>query len=154
MVPLVLAIGAAVPVRGAPTRGLETRVPCTSLPTVVLGGARSEAAGALIRRSVKDSEEGGTTYEVESMRDNKGRDITFAVRGSLMEVEQDVSPENLPRAVSDAIQRPGRGGKGKVGKVESVTRAGVIAEYEATIMRKGVRREVAFSPNGARRAAD
>jgi hypothetical protein len=61
-------------------------------------------------------------------------------------LEQEVATGSLPPAVSDAIARAAHGGK--IGKVESVTREGVIASYETTITAKGRRREIAFSPQG------
>jgi hypothetical protein len=102
--------------------------------------------------SVKDLEKNKITYELDSVTEDKSRDMTFDVRGSLIEVEREVSPESLPRAVPYAIQQAGRGGE--VGKIESVTRKGVITEKETTIVRKGVRREVGFSPEAARPATD
>jgi hypothetical protein len=77
--------------------------------------------------------------------------MTFEPDGSLIEMEQQVSPENLASPVSAAIRQAGRGGN--VGKIESVTRGRVVTEYETTMTRNGLRREAAFGPDGARRAA-
>jgi hypothetical protein len=66
-------------------------------------------------------------------------------------MEQPVSPENLALSVSAVSRQAGRGGK--VGKIESVTRGHVVTEYEATMTRNGLWREVAFGPDSARRAA-
>jgi hypothetical protein len=92
------------------------------------------------------------TYEVEGVRDEKTRNMTFAPDGSLIEVEQEISAESLPSPVSAPIQQAGRGGQ--VGKIESVTRGGVVTACETTIRSSGTRREVAFRPDGTRRAAD
>jgi hypothetical protein len=103
---------------------------------------------------VKDLDQDKMTYEVEaeSVRDKKTRDMTFAPDGSLIEVEQEISAESLRSHVSALTQQGGRGGQ--VGKIESVTRGGVVTACETTIRIHGMRREVAFRPAGTRRAAD
>lgn len=124
----------------------ETHVPCKTLPAAVLQQAKVEAADATIRGCVKDKEDGKLTYEVETLKDGKSRDILFDDSGTVLEVEQEVAGASLPSAVSDAIAKAANGGK--AGKVESVTRGGVIASYETTITKKGRRQEIAFSPQG------
>jgi hypothetical protein len=124
----------------------ETRVPCDTLPAAVLRQAKIEAGDATIRGCVKDKEDGRLIYEVEMLKDGKSKDIALDASGSVLEVEQEVAASTLPAAVSNAIAKAADGGK--AGKVESVTRGGVIASYETTITKKGRRREVAFSPQG------
>jgi hypothetical protein len=124
----------------------EARVPCKTLPAAVLHQAKVEAGDATIRGCVKDKEDGKLTYEVETLKDGRSRDILFDASGTVLEVEQEVAAGSLPPAVSDAIARAANGSK--LGKVESVTRGGVIASYETTIMKKGRRQEIAFSPQG------
>jgi hypothetical protein len=130
----------------------EARVPCKTLPAAVLHQAKVEAGDATIRGCVKDKEDGKLTYEVETLKDGRSRDILFDDSGTVLEVEQEVAAGSLPPAVSDAIARAANGSK--VGKVESVTRGGVIASYETTIMKKGRRQEIAFSPQGTPVKAD
>jgi hypothetical protein len=130
----------------------ESHVPCNTLPAAVLSHAKSEAGDATIRGCVKDKENGKLTYEVETLKDGRSRDIEFDALGSVLEVEQEVTGSSVPAAVSDAIATAAKGGK--VGKIESVTRGGTIASYETTITRQGQRREVAFSPQGAPVKAD
>jgi hypothetical protein len=103
---------------------------------------------------VKDLDQGKMTYEVEveSVRDENTRNMTFAAEGSLIEVEQEISAESLRSHVSAPIQQGGRGRQ--VGKIESVTRGGVVTACETTIRSNGTEREVAFRPDGTRRAAD
>jgi hypothetical protein len=125
----------------------ETHVPCNTLPAAVLHQAKIEAGDATVRGCVKDKENGKLTYEVETLKDGKSRDILLDDSGSVFELEQQVEAGSLPPAVSEAIARAAHGG-GKVGKVESVTRGGAIASYETTITTKGRRREIAFSPQG------
>jgi hypothetical protein len=108
---------------------------------------RLEAGHATLRGCVKDRENGKLSYEVETLKDDKSKDITLDVSGTVLEVEQEVAAGSLPSAVSDAIAKAAH--SRKPGKVGSVTRQGAIASYETTITSNGERREVAFSPQGA-----
>jgi hypothetical protein len=139
---------------GSPATGhAESRVPCKSLPAAVLHQAKAEAGDATIRGCVKDKENGKLTYEVETTRpDGRSKDIALDASGTVLEVEQEILAGSLPPAVSGAIAKAANGGK--AGKIESVTRGGVIASYETTITKDGRRREVAFSPEGAPVKAD
>jgi hypothetical protein len=145
--PLLATACFASVIAAAPTAQAESHVPCTTLPAAVLHQAKTEAGNATIRGCVKDKENGKITYEVETLKDGKSKDIVLDASGTVLEVEQEIAGSSLPTAVSDAIAKAANGGK--VGKIESVTREGAIASYETTIIAKGQRREVAFSPQGA-----
>jgi hypothetical protein len=137
----------------AATGHAESRVPCKSLPAAVFHQAKAEAGDATIRGCVKDKENGKLTYEVETtQQDGRSKDIALDASGAVLEVEQEIMAGSLPPAVSGAIAKAADGGK--AGKIESVTRGGVIASYETTITKDGRRREVAFSPEGAPVTAD
>jgi uncharacterized membrane protein YkoI len=127
-------------------------VPCHTLPDAVLSHAKAEAEGATIRGCVKEKEDGKLTYEVETVKDGRSRDILLDASGSVLEVEQEVAADSLSAAVADATAKAAYGGK--VGMIESVTRGDAIASYETTITSKGQRREVAFTAQGAPVKAD
>jgi len=150
--PAFLAIAFSASMIAAATAYAESHVPCSTLPAAVLQHAKLEAGHATVRGCVKDRENGKLTYEVETLKDGKSKDITLDVSGTVLEVEQEVAISSLPPAVSDAIAKAAH--SGKIGKVESVTREGAIASYETTITSNGERREVAFSPQGAPVKAD
>lgn len=136
----------AVLIAVAPSAYAESKVPCDTLPAAVLHQAKMETEDATITGCVKDRENGKLTYEVETLKDGMSKDIALDASGKVLEVEQEVTGASLPPAVSSAIEKAARGGK--VGKIESVTRGGVIASYETTIVKQGHRRELAFSPQG------
>jgi hypothetical protein len=122
----------------------ETHVPCNTLPPAVLHQAKIEVGDATIRGCVQDRENGKLSYEVETLKDGRSKDIALDASGSILEVEREIAARSLPTALSVAIARTANGGE--VGKIESVTREGVIASYETTISNKGRRHEIAFSP--------
>ena len=150
--PAFLAIAFSASMIAPATAYAESHVPCNTLPAAVLQHAKLEAGDATVRGCVKDRENGKLTYEVETLKDGKSKDITLDVSGTVLEVEQEVAISSLPPAVSDAIAKAAH--SGKIGKVESVTRDGAIASYETTITSNGQRREVAFTPQGAPVKAD
>jgi uncharacterized membrane protein YkoI len=150
--PLLATACFACAIAAATSAQAESHVPCNTLPAAVLNQAKTEAGDATIRGCVKDKENGKVTYEVETLKDGKSKDILMDASGTVLETEQQVEASSLPQAVSDAITKAANGGK--VGTVESVTRGGTIASYETTIMKNGQRREVAFSPQGAAVKAD
>jgi hypothetical protein len=116
------------------------------LPPAVRDHAPTEAEDATIRGCVKDKENGEVIYKVKTSKNRRSRDIVLRISGSLIEVEQEVTPGSVPVAVADAIAEAAQ--CGKVGKVESVLRGGAVASYETTITRQGRRLEAAFSPQG------
>jgi peptidase YpeB-like protein len=94
---IVVAVLALVPYAHA-----ESRVSCDTLPAAVLYQEKIEARDATIRGCVKDKENGKLTYEVETLKDGKSRDVTVDATGTVLDVEQEVAPTTLPAVVSDA----------------------------------------------------
>jgi len=64
----------------------------------------------------------------------------------VLAVEEQVSLNALPPAVKAELER--RAGKGKISTVESITRNGVIVEYEAQVRTAGKRSEIKVSADG------
>src|ERR1700758_2848710 len=143
-IPLLALVAAA----GVLSAHAESHVPCQTLPDAVLSHAKADAEGATIRGCVKEKENGKLTYEVETVKDGRSRDILLDASGAVLEVEQEVTADSVPAAVADAIAKAAHGGK--VGMIESVKRGDAIASYEITITSRGQQREVAFTPQGAR----
>jgi hypothetical protein len=148
---VLIAVAAAL-ISAAPAAYPESKVPCDTLPAAVLQRAKMHAGDATLTGCVKDKEDGKLTYEVETLRDGKSKDFSLDASGTVIEVEQEITASSLPTAVSDAIAWAAQGGK--VGRIESVTRAGVIASYETTIEKSGQKRELAFNPRGVPVKAD
>lgn len=124
----------------------EKKVSCASLPQAVQTAMHQEAAGAVVNGCVVDAERNRTTFEAETTKDGKSRDLTFNAEGKLLEVEQQVGKDEIPSAVATAIDAATAGGK--VSKIESLSRDGQIVSYEASYRVGGKAREVAFTPDG------
>jgi hypothetical protein len=83
----------------------ETRVKPSDLPAAVQAAMKNQIGGATIVGASKELEHGRMTYEVETKLNGKGRDLTFAENGSLLEVEQEVSLESIPAPAREAIEK-------------------------------------------------
>ena len=130
----------------------ETKVTMEQLPPAVQSAIKEQAAGATILGASKEREHGHMTYEVETKKDGKGRDLTFDEKGSLLEVEQELDLDSVPGPVRQAIQKRVAGGTVK--KVESVTQ-GSTTSYEADVRTKdGKSREVAVNADGSPHKGD
>jgi uncharacterized membrane protein YkoI len=125
----------------------DTKVRVDQLPPAVQTAMKEQTAGATIVGTSKEREHGRMTYEVQTKRDGKGRDLTFDENGSLLEVEQEVDLDSIPGPAKGAIQKKVAGGTIK--KVESVTQ-GSTTSYEADMTTKdGKNREVAVNADGS-----
>jgi hypothetical protein len=125
----------------------EVRVKLKSVPAPVRQAIREQSQGATIRGVSKETKDGKTFYEVELKVGGHGKDVLFDPTGAVVEVEEEVSLSELPAAVKAEFEK--QAGKGRIVKVESVTKKGSIAFYEAKI-RKGLKTsEVKVSPEGS-----
>jgi hypothetical protein len=130
----------------------ERKVPCSTLPAAVQQKIKTEFAGAAVQGCVKDVSRGKTTYELETLKDGRGKDVTFDATGAVLEVEQQINETSLPQPVATSLRKACSGGK--LGRIESLTRGGVLISYEAVITRGGKHKEVAFRPDGSAMKAD
>ncbi len=125
----------------------EAKVNVQDLPAAVQTAVKAQTNGATILGASKEREHGLMTYEVETKLDGKGRDLTFDENGSLLEVEQEVNLDSIPRPAREAIQKKVAGRTIK--KVESVTR-GSRTGYEADVKTPdGGNQEVAVNADGS-----
>jgi hypothetical protein len=74
------------------------------------------------------------------------KDVLMDANGSVVEVEEQVAMDSLPGAVRDGLQA--KAGKGKLLKVESITKRGNLVAYEAKVITDGKKYEVQVGPDG------
>jgi hypothetical protein len=74
------------------------------------------------------------------------KDVLMDPNGSVVEVEEQVSLDSLPTAVQDGLRT--KAGKGKILKVESLTKHDQIVAYEAKVTTDGKKSEVQVGPDG------
>ena len=68
----------------------ETSIKKEAVPSSVLEAFRKSYPSATIRGYSKESKEGKTEYEIESVEGKIHRDVTFASDGSLVSVEESI----------------------------------------------------------------
>ena len=94
----------------------------------------------------------GKTFEAETTKDGRARDITFAADGSVLEVEQQVDRDQVPAPVLTRMDAVVHGGT--LQRIETLSRGGSIVRYEVSYTRGGRNREAAFTPDGHAAKAD
>ncbi len=80
------------------------------------------------------------------MVDGHSKDVLMAADGTIVEVEEQVTPDSLSAAVKAGLQA--KAGKGKIVKVESLTKKGKLVAYEAQVETNGKKSEVQVGPDG------
>jgi uncharacterized membrane protein YkoI len=94
----------------------------------------------------KEEENAQTVYEVETIKNGKSRDILIDASGSVLEVEESVTLNEIPGPAKTAIEKAATGGK--ITKLETVTKDGVT-NYEAAIEKADKSSEIKVMANGS-----
>jgi|SRR5689334_18743750 len=124
----------------------EQRVKMKDLPQAVQQTARQQSRGASIKGFSKEVEHGQTFYEVEMKVHGHGKDVLIDPNGVVVEIEEEVPLASLAPDVRVTIEQ--NADKGKVRKVESITRNKVIVAYEAVVQKAGKKSEIKVAPDG------
>ena len=124
----------------------ERQVVRNELPVAVRETADKQAQGATVRGYAKDVENGQVEYEVQLAMNGHSKDVTIAPDGRVLEIEEEVRAESLPAVVASRLSA--KAGKGKIEKVESLTKRGVIVAYEAQVLTARKRSEIQVGPDG------
>ena len=74
------------------------------------------------------------------------KDVLIAADGTVVEIEEQVAPGSLSAEVKAGLQA--KAGKGKIVKVESLTKKGKLVAYEAQVETNGKKSEVQVGPDG------
>jgi uncharacterized membrane protein YkoI len=123
----------------------ETIIQMKDLPKAVRAAAEQERAkGATLNGFNREVEGGKTFYEVETVLNGRTRDLLFDSVGTVVEVEQEIANDAVPPAAMKALMA-----RGKVTKVEMVTKGKSVVAYESTVKTKtGKNVEVAVDAGG------
>jgi len=124
----------------------ENKIKRSDLPAAVEKTVATQSQGASVRGFSREDENGQTFYEAELLVSGHSKDVLMDADGAVVEVEEQVEVGSLPVAVKDGLQA--KAGKGKLLKVESITKHGKLVAYEAQVMTGGKRSEVQVGPDG------
>ena len=124
----------------------EKKIKRSDLPPAVEKTVAEQSSGATIRGFSTEKEKGQTLYEVEMTVNGHSKDVLMAADGSIVEVEEQVAPDSLSAEVKAGLQA--KAGKGKIVKIESLTKKGKLVAYEARVETNGKKSEVQVGPDG------
>jgi len=142
--PVSLAIGGLLLAGMASAQ--EKKIKRSDLPPAVEKTVAQQSRAATIRGFSTEKENGQTLYEVEMTVDGHSKDIAMATDGSIVEIEEQVSLDSLPPEIKAGLQA--QAGKGKILKVESLTKKDKLVAYEAQLETNGKKSEVQVGPDG------
>src|SRR5260221_11864460 len=124
----------------------EKKIKRSELPPAVEKTVAAQSAGATIRGFSTEKENGQTLYEAEMTVNGHSKDISMTADGSIVEIEEQVAMDSLSADVKAGLQA--KAGKGKILKVESLTKKGKLVAYEAKVDTNGKKSEVQVGPDG------
>jgi hypothetical protein len=124
----------------------EKKIKRSDLPPAVEKTVAAQSQGATIRGFSTEKEKGQTLYEVELTVNGHSKDISMTPDGSIVEVEEQVALDSLSPEVKAGLQA--KAGKGKILKVESLTKKDKLVAYEAQVDTNGKKSEVQVGPDG------
>lgn len=126
--------------------GQEKKIQRSGLPPAVENTVAAESKGAVIRGFSMEKENGQTYYEAALTVSGHSRDVLIDQSGAIVEVEEGVPFESLSASVKEGLQA--KAGKGKIVKVESITKHNRLVAYEAKVLTGTKKSEVQVGPDG------
>jgi uncharacterized membrane protein YkoI len=124
----------------------EKKIKRSELPPAVEKTVAAQSAGATILGFSTEKENGQTLYEVEMTVSGHSKDVSMTTDGSIVEVEEQVALDSLSPEVKGGLQA--KAGKGKITKVESLTKKDKLVAYEAKVETNGKKTEIQVGPDG------
>ncbi|MGB2637257.1 MAG: hypothetical protein WAM58_25230 [Candidatus Acidiferrum sp.] len=126
--------------------GQERKIKRWDLPAAVEKTVVEQSKGATIRGFSEEKENGQTTYEAEMLVNGCTKDVEMDANGALLEIEEQVDLQSLSPEIIAGLQA--KAAKGKISKVESITKKGTLVAYEAQVVTDGKKSEVQVGPDG------
>jgi hypothetical protein len=130
----------------SPLSAQEKKVKRSDLPAAVEKTVAANSQGATIKGFSTEKENGQTIYEAEMTVNGRSKDISMTADGSIVEVEEEVAMDSLSADVKAGLQA--KAGKGKILKVETITKKDKLVAYEAQVNTNGKKSEVQVGPDG------
>src|ERR1700740_1644483 len=118
----------------------------SDLPVAVEKTVVEQSKGATIRGFSEEKENGQTTYEAEMLVNGHSKDVQMDANGAVIEIEEQVDLQAVSAEVRAGLQA--KAGKGKITKVESITKKDKLVAYEAQVVTEGKKSEVQVGVDG------
>jgi hypothetical protein len=124
----------------------EKQLKKSDLPAAVQKTADEQSTGAAVRGYASEVEDGKLQYELQLTVNGHSKDVSIAPDGKVLEIEEQVGLDALSAPVREGLQK--KAGAGKITKVESLTKHGVLVAYEAQVLTGKKKSEVQVGPDG------
>jgi hypothetical protein len=143
---LLVAMAASGLLLAGSVSAQEKKIKRSDLPPAVEKTVAAQSEGAIIKGFSTEKENGQIIYEAEMTVNGHSKDISMTADGSIVEIEEQVALDSLSADVKAGLQA--KAGKGKILKVESLTKKGKLVAYEAKVDTNGKKSEVQVGPDG------
>lgn len=140
-----LSLLAAVAATGWASGDDEEQVSIDQVPAAVKATILKEAKGGTVKKIERETEKGKTIYEAEINIDGREIEIEVAADGTLLEIEEEVSLDQVPAAVKATILKEAKGAA--IMEVERETSSGKTF-YEAEWRADGKEVEIKVAADG------
>ena len=131
----------AAPAKQSASKPAPPKAVKLAMPPAVEAAFKTAYPTATIKGVSKEKEDGQVRYEVESVEQGLGRDVTYLADGTLVELEEEMSAADFPAAVAAAIKT--RYPAAKITKREKVTiTKDNVVQYEAALSGAKVREAI------------
>ena len=128
------------------TDAAEKALKKSDLPAAVQKTADEQSKGATIRGYSSEVEGGALQYEVAMVVGGHSRDVSIALDGRVLEIEEEIAWNALSAAVRQGLEK--MAGGNKITRVESLTKQGKLVAYEARVDAGSKHSEVQVGPDG------
>lgn len=129
----------------------EENIPIDKLPKAVVDAVKAKYADAKLVGAEKETKGDKTFYEVVIKNKDQTIELVLTPEGKIVEIEQPIAPKDLPKAVTDAIEK--KYPKATVKSVEEITKEdkktyGVLLENELMIGKEKQKVQLQLTANG------
>jgi hypothetical protein len=120
----------------APARADEETIPLKKVPEAVRRAVKEKFPEAKIKKAAREEDDGKTVYEITLIEDEDDEDddetidVSLKPDGTILEIEETIEEEDLPRKVLAAVKR--WFSKAEIEKAEKVTKGGKVT-YEVLL---------------------
>ena len=128
------------------TAAQEKKVKQSDLPAAAQKTLAEQSKGTTVRGYSEEKENGQTYYEAAMTVGGHSKDVQVDAAGAVVEVEEQVDVNSLSTDVKAGLQA--KAGKGKLVKVETITKHDKLVAYEAQVLTNGKKSEVQVGPDG------
>ncbi len=123
----------------------EKKITKKDVPAAVLSAFQKAYPKAKVKGYSTETENGKTTFEVESMQGKMTLDVEYLSDGTATEVEEGLAAKDLPAPVLDAVKA--KYANGKIAKAEKKT-VGDVVTYELKVMTGKTHAGLEIDPSG------